>query len=414
MPEILSTKEPNLSGSGKRISESPTKELTLTTRKAKTYIIECEAIRGTAILLVVIFHCALRVDKASPITPNPLNAFALAGNTGVTLFFVLSGFLLNLPFMAGAPIRPRNFFLKRILRIMPMYFLAVLLGTIYRKNIMEGLNALFFFNLRLDTLWPFGSVWWSLAVEIQFYLLLPLLHTLGRSLRWRWLLLPLLIFGLHAYYTITRSELGAFYFLSAVRDSILTLWPTFLFGAILAKVHTDFGKHIKDTLHRHSILKRGGADLIIALLICALSFVLYRVSLIGHAKAHTQYFDHVIIEAFIWTLFIGAILYLPARTKAFFSNPILVFVGLISYSLYLLHAPVIFFSLKILNNISQTFTLTEKLTIGVIASVAISTLAYYLIEKPALSFKHKWHLNAFSAIDGSGKKIVPEYKSSPK
>ena len=85
----------------------------------RRYLEECESVRGWAIILVFLFHWQGGIRGYDPIEGQPslLLSFLYAGSTGVTLFFVLSGFLLSLPF-AGASLQlnPRpasGLYLKR-------------------------------------------------------------------------------------------------------------------------------------------------------------------------------------------------------------------------------------------------------------------------------------------------------------
>lgn len=150
------------------------------------YLVQCDGLRGVAILLVVLFHAILSLPEAARPRPGVLSSFVVAGNTGVTLFFVLSGFLLDLPWMDGRPIRPGRFYANRALRILPMYFVAVALGGLYHRDAVTALPALVFWNIGIATLFPFGAVWWSLVPEVQFYAVLPGLHALWRSQLLRW------------------------------------------------------------------------------------------------------------------------------------------------------------------------------------------------------------------------------------
>jgi peptidoglycan/LPS O-acetylase OafA/YrhL len=116
------------------------------------------------------------------------------GEVGVALFFVLSGFLLSRPFIVhlrdGGP-RPslRRYWLHRIVRILPAYYLCLLLlvwlGGTWQAP--EGrldllLHLLFVFNLAEFSILSIKPVFWTLAVEMQFYLLLPLVLVLRRQL----------------------------------------------------------------------------------------------------------------------------------------------------------------------------------------------------------------------------------------
>jgi peptidoglycan/LPS O-acetylase OafA/YrhL len=115
------------------------------------YIPQLEALRGWAILLVVAFHALGSSDGAA--TENGLPAdspFWLrivgAGNTGVTLFFVLSGFLLTQPFIqiirSGERVSAGRFYSARLLRIVPLYYAAVLAAWLASYNSAGALKRL--------------------------------------------------------------------------------------------------------------------------------------------------------------------------------------------------------------------------------------------------------------------------------
>src|ERR1700690_574644 len=93
--------------------------------KSHAVVPELDGVRGIAILLVLLFHLELSYP---PGVPRLFFAPLLMGWSGVDLFFVLSGFLIT-----GILIDTRNcenyfssFYMRRILRIMPLYLLAVL------------------------------------------------------------------------------------------------------------------------------------------------------------------------------------------------------------------------------------------------------------------------------------------------
>ena len=150
---------------------------------------ELDGVRGTAIVLVLIWHFV-----ASHLQKNSVLGHALSlTNSGVDLFFVLSGFLIG-----GILIDNRNaenyyatFYARRSLRILPLYFvwLALFFAAkasytgafpwIFEHNLPWWSYATFtqnFLMVRQEQLGPLGtSVTWSLSVEEQFYLLLPFL-----------------------------------------------------------------------------------------------------------------------------------------------------------------------------------------------------------------------------------------------
>lgn len=120
-------------------------------------------------------------------------------DVGVAIFFVLSGFLLSRPFLArGLPggRRPTtgHYLWKRFLRIMPVYVLTVVVAlTLIQRNsdlgLADWLTTLLMLNTFVDPTLPYGLThMWSLAVEVSFYLVLPLLMlvAVGSRLRaWR-------------------------------------------------------------------------------------------------------------------------------------------------------------------------------------------------------------------------------------
>lgn len=157
---------------------------------------ELDALRGLAAVVILIYH--LRLVKVMPIL-----------GSSVDLFFVLSGYLITAILLRdlGKPKALRNFFIRRSLRIWPIYYLA--LGGVLLLNrlmpIPHPTDALPFFMTYtpfIQEYWggaipPFppsyGHVW-TLAVEEQFYTLWPfLVALLGRRIGWA--IAPLLVLG---------------------------------------------------------------------------------------------------------------------------------------------------------------------------------------------------------------------------
>ena len=165
-------------------------------------------IRGWAALWVFLYHVwslsgypdFTVVLAGVPLDFTPLVSMGLAG---VTIFFVLSGFLLAIPFaewQSGLRQRPAldRYFLRRVMRVFPAYYaqLAILLliaAWVPGQTGIDDWGSLFRHLLMLFTPPPLGTVpingvWWTLPIEFSFYLVLPLLALLLRPGRW-WLLL---------------------------------------------------------------------------------------------------------------------------------------------------------------------------------------------------------------------------------
>ena len=171
------------------------------------FIPEIDGLRFFAIGAVLLFHvngyyrdkCGRTFDP--PLEQDPLYLLFNLGNIGVQLFFVLSGFILALPFaehhLLGAPKVPlKGYYYRRLTRLEPPYIVNLLLlfsarvllaGT--ALGLLPHLLASLFYvhSLTYGTWSRINFVAWSLEIEVQFYLLAPLLAWLfaipGRRLR---------------------------------------------------------------------------------------------------------------------------------------------------------------------------------------------------------------------------------------
>ncbi|MDD5218480.1 MAG: acyltransferase [Candidatus Omnitrophica bacterium] len=155
---------------------------------------ELDGVRGLAIVFVLIWHYATSLfDLRGPIGHAVYRSICWTWS-GVDLFFVLSGFLIVGILMrhSSCPHYFRTFYARRVLRIIPLYYLLILGFILFRSL---GLQARFYWlmahpfpmwsyfafvqNFLMGHAWRWGPPWlgitWSLAVEEQFYLLMPLL-----------------------------------------------------------------------------------------------------------------------------------------------------------------------------------------------------------------------------------------------
>ncbi|QNI35251.1 acyltransferase family protein [Edaphobacter albus] len=176
------------------------------------HISSLDGLRGAAVLLVVFFHYFPRNHAGA------LSQLASIGWVGVDIFFVLSGFLITsiLYEQRGAKHYFRNFYMRRVLRLSPLYyflFVIVLLSTpilhiqwrpLHWAMLFYGANLVLPIDSSLGLIGPFNLFHiWSLAVEEQFYLIWPWLvglrvseQTLRRVCIAGILLAPLLRFAL--------------------------------------------------------------------------------------------------------------------------------------------------------------------------------------------------------------------------
>ena len=155
-------------------------------------LLQVDGLRGMAVLLVFFFHAFFVRDSAAlsrePAVYSPALRFvfwvAAFGWTGVDLFFVLSGFLITQVLLRakGAGNYFRTFYLRRALRILPLYY-GFLIFTLYAEFRLHATHLdreIWFWlnisNLRTafnPSLMPALSHFWTLAIEEQFYFVWP-------------------------------------------------------------------------------------------------------------------------------------------------------------------------------------------------------------------------------------------------
>jgi peptidoglycan/LPS O-acetylase OafA/YrhL len=178
--------------SPRRVSPEP--ELPALSQKPPRLLF-LEGLRGVALLLVLVFHAWLYGAGAPLLVSLPggsldVTAPAYLGFTGVRLFVVLSGFCLTYS-LAYRDLRVPvwRFWWRRAWRILPPYYVAlalfVLAGmlTDHRPTVGDVLtHVLMIHNLFPQWLLSINGAWWTLALEVQFYLLFPMLIACFR--RW--------------------------------------------------------------------------------------------------------------------------------------------------------------------------------------------------------------------------------------
>ena len=141
---------------------------------------ELDTLRGLAILMVLFYHgfyFAHARDTLSGVA-RIAHWVTRPGWLGVNLFFVLSGFLITgILFSSKAkPCYYKNFYIRRALRILPAFYLMLLILGLARQSSWSFLMVSFFYLANLSSLFGvslYYPVLWSLAVEEHFYLIWP-------------------------------------------------------------------------------------------------------------------------------------------------------------------------------------------------------------------------------------------------
>lgn len=163
------------------------------------YLPVIDGMRFIAIMSVLLHHMMVKLPK-TPADNALMRAFLGYGNLGVQLFFAISGFVLAIPFLRQhvanqRPVSLRDYYLRRLVRLEPPYLINLglffLLG--FYPSCIDGddivhlaWSAVYMHNSMYNMSSNINFVAWSLEVEVQFYLLMPLFAWLFFRLRHRW------------------------------------------------------------------------------------------------------------------------------------------------------------------------------------------------------------------------------------
>lgn len=379
--------------------------------ETRPYLPELESLRGLAMLLVLLFHLDALIQggllQAGGEIVSPALAYVRAGHTGVNLFFILSAFLLSLPFLSEAAgektVSVRGYFSRRALRILPLYYCAVVAAAVLSasttSDLLRGLPYLFFlqsFAHLATPLPPYSNVWWSLATEAQFYLLLPLLPLARGAARGR--AYAALALWAVTYTAFVLQRLPVFHTVHAELRfglSIIGRAPMFLTGIAAAWLYLHHGDALRRRLANSPVARGGGADVLLLVVLLALGFLLRWLVWVGAGTARQPAF-HVrhFIEAPLWGAVVLLLLLAPLRLRAVFSNRFLNRLGVLSYSVYVLHTPVIEFSLRFLRQRDRSlvgWNLRTALVAPLLCVLcfALAELTYRGIERPFLVRKQR-------------------------
>ena len=322
-----------------------------------------DGLRGLAVLFVLLSHASKHVTVLHP----ALN-FRGAGKFGVYLFFLLSAYLLDrqiaLALRHGERNYWGNYFLRRVLRIYPLFALALVLHLgLTRAGIPTVIDS--WTDVADHLLLRAGKgVFWSIPVELTYYLVSPVIMIVcGLVLGWR----PGLVFG------FLGGLIGAATWLSASGllppGTLIDYLPIFLAGGIIAVHEVLFPR-------RES---RGGLALDAAALV-ATGIIVAMIPAVSTALFGAR-FRLNSPELRLVAAASGATLLLAATrgsplVRAVLEQPVLRFIGTISFSAYLFHYPVITFVAGLPLPEGAKFPLFMLLTVG------FSTLTYRCIEKP--------------------------------
>jgi peptidoglycan/LPS O-acetylase OafA/YrhL len=233
---------------------------------------------------------------------------------------------------------------------------------------------------------PWTTVLWSLSTEVQFYRLLPLLPLALRSRRSR--RIALVVFALYtAAYVYLQTAPLSLHWAHVVRigNSVFGRAWLFLAGIAAAWIHLHHDVRVRSALAARALVRNGGADVALLAVLAAFGLVLrWMTGFRGMKAEYPPTMAWHVIEALAWMLVLLAVLLAPLRLKPLVSNPVLARLGLLSYSIYLWHVPILRTLLGVLYPHIPAMGTTVAVVLPTAIVLVVSALSYRYIEQPFL------------------------------
>jgi peptidoglycan/LPS O-acetylase OafA/YrhL len=410
-----------------------TRLIALNSTTAKTITNQIDpllVLRGLACLVVVLFHCT--VPRSLIVYKEYNFTWLLLGDgiVAVWVFFALSGYLMGKAFYTQRyPITVQGiiqFFLNRALRILPLYYFAILVQAIFvypevlKPGNWDELIRLCTFTYTLPiplfnvSTYHFNGAFWAVSTEVQFYLIVPFIYTAIQ---------PLLI---------NRFRVGiAFIFMifctTLIRIFGLLTWPAhtallmnidvFMYGFLINAIfqiqpHKAIQNNGKLSLPQSfKINWQWIAIILMIVLYLVTAYHGYHEEVWNYTPRPNRLMDKSLFRTvaayYIWPVLTGLITALFIYTfesggryhnfqqnqklsfQACLEKPgrILEIIGVLSYGIYLWHLAIIQQILPIIQGSNPLEEFSNKLLTTVILSVLLSAVTYYLVEIPAARFK---------------------------
>ncbi len=348
-------------------------------------------LRGIAALWVLVFHLwQFMGGPRLAVGPVDFTPLAARGHFGVDLFFVLSGYLIGgawvIARLGGPAVPMGTFWKRRFLRVFPAYWaqwavLALLAWWSAKPFPLDAtgavLSATLTFNLVQNEA-ALNPVWWSLPVEWNFYLVVPLMALLFATRR----ALP--------------PPLVVLVLASVVFRAVLW-WSIHAYGADAVEFYRwviqlpgRLDQFALGMLAAHALAQgRGGSERILLLAGGVATLVLVWLghragNVVDRAIAPWLFFQFALFGCAFAALVAAAALSRTRAVRLLLANRPLVFLGTISYSLYLWHYPVLQWLRSWAR--AQEIPLSDWrwATGAVVCGIGLSALSYVLTERPFL------------------------------
>lgn len=368
------------------------KESLTQSETAQVHLEFLDGLRGVAILSVFFFHALGASFGFDQLKWNGLlRDFGAAtsflfvlpfsfGSLGVAVFFVISGFCIHLSHARSKDPGFKVFYIRRFFRIYPPYFIAVCLFVFvyqWHKTDLRSFGGIvqlsshiaMVHNLDARTIFGINDSFWSIAVEVQLYALYPLLWHYARKTSWTWALWVCggIEFGVRATLTVVNLP-------TWIEWSPFAFWFSWCIGASIA-----------DSYLMHRLPRIAASHLIL----------LAAITVLANFFKPTAAFMFPLTAVFTGGILCQFLANTGGHAGSPKNNPVkrcLSAIGIVSYSFYLLHQPIVFLVPRALKYFLPNFhpMLCLSLCFLLISPIYFLSVQFYRwIELPSIA-AGKW------------------------
>ena len=368
------------------------------------FIPEIDGLRFVAIVLVLLFHIngylaarmGFGLDNDHQVLAghrNVLTYVVAHGDVGVPLFFVISGFILALPFARhalgdGTAVSIRRYFARRLTRLEPPYLAALLISLLallifFRTagsplttvGLLQdaALNGVYLHNLVTGQFSDVNIALWSLEVEVQFYLLAPLLA---------------LVFYIPRVWQRRGALIGAMLLAGGVQPLLRDLHPGLVVGSRVGmSLAGQLQYFLAGFVLAEVFVARWGERPPAGGRLATLVMIVGWPMLFLMLSQRFIEIRHLILPPMIILLYVAVLT--RARGSRWLAWPAVTVIGGMCYSIYLLHMPIMYGVGRLTRRIgvigdSFTVTFLVQAVLLLMAMIGVASVFYILVERPCM------------------------------
>lgn len=349
------------------------------------YIKQLDSLRAIAVILVIISHWIFSENEL----------MRILGFFGVDIFFVLSGFLITgillknktkgLEIGVNKKQLLKNFYAKRFLRIFPIYYFTIFIVYLFKESLQTDIETSIGYHLSYTSNYYFFKIqgwdrvtahFWSLSVEEQFYLIWPWIILFLNNKHIKKAIYIFIVIGFISQVLTMNIGFGGIILSNS--------FDAFGMGGLLAWHMIYKEKNLKGFYKKVSLI----TIILISIFLIGVFFKLWDIKI--------QFF----LTLFIFWMLTFIILKRDSKSiffKLILNNKALIFMGKISYGIYLFHKilPSLFSGLKRYLPVISFNSISLKLSYllwDFAILLLVSWLSFKLLEQPFLRMKKKFKL----------------------